>query len=91
MWKKASWVTFGIALAVVAVEFKLQDVQARPKYNTVFHDVYPDYQFAASKKCNICHADDKKTSLNEYGTAVEEALGARNVKDKEAKILMMKK
>jgi hypothetical protein len=50
--------------------------------SVVFKDFYSDRIETA--KCAICHPVTKKTERSEYGTAVEEALGKKNVKDDDA-------
>lgn len=58
-----------------------QHADARPKYLTVFKEYYPDRSETAT--CAICHPKKDKTERTEYGIAVGEALGKKNVKDDE--------
>lgn len=60
----------------------LSSADARPRYLQVFKEFYPDRSETAT--CAICHPRTKKTERNEYGIAVGEALGKKNVKDDEA-------
>ena len=60
----------------------LESADARPKYLSVFKEFYPDRIETA--RCAICHPVTKKTERSEYGMAVEEALGKKNVKDDDA-------
>jgi hypothetical protein len=71
-------VSFVASLLIVG----LQSADARPKYLSVFTEFYPARIETA--KCAICHPATKKTERSEYGTAVEEALGKKNVKDDDA-------
>ena len=66
-----------------------QEVQARTQYQKVFKEVYPAKEEIT--KCALCHIGEKKTNLDDYGKAVEEALGAKNVKDIEAIKAALKK
>lgn len=62
-----------------------QDAQARPGYLKSFNGAYPALKDAAeAAKCGICHFGEKKTNRNDYGKAVGEALGAKDVKDAKA-------
>lgn len=69
--------TIGTACGIL----RPQPAQAMPLYSKVFRAVYPDYM--TETKCAVCHVGKDKTTLNDYGKAVQEALGARNVKDEE--------
>jgi|JI6StandDraft_1071083.scaffolds.fasta_scaffold225608_1 hypothetical protein len=71
-------VTFVAGLFIVG----LQSADARPRFLSVFKEFYPDRSETA--KCAICHPSTKKTERTEYGMAVDEALGEKNVKDDEA-------
>ena len=66
-----------------------QEAQAMPLYLKVFKEVYPAKEELA--KCALCHIGEKKTNLDDYGKAFEEALGAKNVKDIEAIKAALKK
>ena len=91
MWKKSNWIAYVVGFVAVALVCRSQDIQARPKYSTAFHEVYPDYKNTEGTKCNICHVGEKKTSFNAYGEAVGDALGAKNVKDDKAIEAALKK
>lgn len=84
MWKRSTRITYAVGLVTVALTCGLQDIQARPKHSQVFHDVSPDYKNTEGTKCHVCHVGEKKTSLNAYGEAVGDALGAKNVRDDKA-------
>lgn len=58
------------------------DAHARPLYNKVYKEVYPTKE--ATSKCAICHVGQDKKNRTDYGKSLEEALGAKNVKDVEA-------
>lgn len=65
-------------------------VEARPRYQKVWREVYPDRD-VSNAKCAICHAGEKKTTHTEYGEAVKEALGTKNVMDDDAIRAALKK
>ena len=73
-----------VALTLVAAD--APQAQARPKYLAVFTEEYPGLKSLVDKtKCAVCHptADNrKKKKRNDYGTAIEKALGEQNVSDK---------
>lgn len=55
---------------------------ARKEYKEGFEKAYP--ALAAQIKeanCNVCHVGKSKKDRNDYGKAVGEALGEKNVKD----------
>jgi hypothetical protein len=58
--------------------------RARPLYKSVWEEMYherlPD---RAKVSCGLCHPTNSKAKKNEYGKALEEELGERNVKDRE--------
>jgi hypothetical protein len=66
-----------VGLMAATVLFAPATVDARPEYAKAFKS-----KFTKVKKvdCKICHGDDKK-DRNEFGKAVESALGATKVKD----------
>lgn len=80
------WTWVACCVAVIAVAFG-PEAQARPDYlNKGFTPTYPALKAEVeTAKCGVCHFGDKKTNRNDYGKAVGEALGEKNVKD-EAKI-----
>jgi len=81
MRKFGTWVVSAAALAMVIVS-AAQDVQARPGYTNPFKEAYPNLnEKVGEAKCNVCHFGSKKTDRNDYGVALSEALGAKNVKD----------
>jgi hypothetical protein len=45
----------------------------------------------ADGACYICHTGEKKSTFNNYGTLVKEALGASNVMDEDAIRAALKK
>ena len=61
--------------------------QARPNYKDTFAAHYPALSESVEKfKCGVCHPPTdnvKKTKRNNYGQALEKALGAKNVSDVE--------
>ena len=89
---RSSWkhVACGVAFVGVAFAFRPQAIEARPEYMNVFKAVYPDYVFETSN-CAVCHSKNDKKTLNDYGKAVEEALGAKKVTDVDAIEAALKK
>lgn len=90
---RKSW-TWVACMAVVgaALVSGSQDAQARPGYLKAFNGAYPALKDAAEgAKCGICHFGEKKSNRNDYGKAVGEALGAKDVKDEKALAEALKK
>jgi hypothetical protein len=90
MQKLARGIAYGLGFVVIVGISRPQPSQAQPLYHKVFREVYPSRKTAAAK-CAICHTGNDKTIRTEYGKAVEEALGAKNVKDVEAIKAALKK
>jgi len=66
--------------------FAPQQAEARPLYLKTFSEKYPKIAERASElKCGVCHGDSgkNKKKVSDYGKALAEALGAKNVKEKE--------
>jgi hypothetical protein len=83
MRKSATWLVCGLALAAFVVASATREAQARPAYNTEFGKTYPKLEEKAKTvKCGVCHVgtEDKKTR-NDYGKALDKALGTKNVKE----------
>ena len=69
-----------IAVAMVALAVTSKPAEARPGYKKAFEKTYPKVK----ADCNICHDKAKpmdKKLRNDYGKALDEALGEENVKD----------
>ncbi len=66
-----------------------QEAHARPLYQKVFKEMYPEK--VEITKCALCHIGETKKVLNDYGKALDEALGAKNVKDVDAIKAALKK
>lgn len=81
MLKSKRWIAFIAAFAAATIAHQPQSADARPRYLTVFRVVYPEKHRVA--RCAFCHVGKEKTNRTEYGIAVEEALGSRNVRDVE--------
>ena len=74
-----------LALAAFASCLFAPHAQARPQYKKALEESYPDNAAAKEKKCGVCHGKggaDKKV-VSDYGKALVEALGGKNVKDVE--------
>uniref|UniRef100_A0A7C2P230 Cytochrome c domain-containing protein n=1 Tax=Schlesneria paludicola TaxID=360056 RepID=A0A7C2P230_9PLAN len=80
MRKSATWLVCGLALAGLVVASASRQAEARPKYLGEFKGSYEKLAAEADKvKCNVCHYGTEKKNRNDYGKAVGEALGAKNV------------
>jgi len=85
------WIALGMAVVGTALVGP-QDAQARPGYLKSFNAAYPALKDAAdTAKCGICHFGEKKANRNDYGKAMHEALGAKDVKDAAALEAALKK
>lgn len=86
-----------LGAAIVAVMFAAgpRQAEARPAFPGVFAKQYPALKDTVKKvKCAVCHPTEdnkKKKKRNNYGKALEKALGAKNVKDKAKVATMMVK
>ena len=79
----------GLVLAGLALITTNDNAQARPQYNKAFPKKYEGLASQAKKvKCGVCHAGKKnakdKKPRNDYGMAVQKALGKKNVKGADA-------
>lgn len=73
----------GAVIAGVMCLASTHVAQARPDYNKTFWDVYKKElgSQAEAVKCGACHFGQEKKNRNDYGKAVGEAIGEKNVKD----------
>jgi len=73
----------------------VQDANARPQYGKAVDAAYPDVAKKHGKdgkvSCAMCHPTKSKKERNNYGAALGEALGAKNVKDAAAITTALKK
>lgn len=67
------------ALAIAFCVATAPQAQARPNYKKAFDKTY---EVNTKTSCNTCHGKSKK-NLSEYGIAIKEALGEKNVKDQD--------
>ncbi|MDB5342637.1 MAG: hypothetical protein JWP89_1014 [Schlesneria sp.] len=81
--RSITWLCCGVGFAATLLTRGPGRVEARPLYQKVWREVYPDKD-VSNAKCAICHVGEKKTTRNEYGEAVKEALGTTNVKNEDA-------
>ncbi len=69
-----------LAIAFVAAT----EADARPQYNKAFLGKYKKVTAAKKAKCNVCHrkkkAGEKGKPRNDYGTAMQKNLPAKNCK-----------
>ena len=76
-------------LAVAAAALMMlaaPSAEARPAYKKAFEKTY---EVNEKVSCNTCHGKSKKM-LSEYGHAMKEELGEKNVKDEEQVVAAMK-
>jgi hypothetical protein len=89
--KKASRFLLPAALITVSVAIGVTDsLEARPQYRTAYRQVYPEDSRGGTLKCALCHLpkdeDGSRPDLKRrtsYGRQLEEALGEKNVKDRD--------
>lgn len=90
----------GLVFAFGLASLLTSSADARPTYFSLgvkdgkpgFVEMYPKVAEAASeKKCNVCHFGSKKSNRNDYGKAVGEALGGKDIKDIEKVKAALKK
>ncbi len=85
MRKSWTWIACGVAFVAAAL-VSAPDAQARPGYLKSFNTTYPALKDAAeTAKCGVCHFGEKKSNRNDYGKAMGEGLGGKDIKD--AKVL----
>ena len=70
-----------LAALCVGVLSLPSSASARPKYKSAFEKTYGE-KVEEKITCNVCHGKSKKM-VSEYGKALGEALGEKNVKDEE--------
>lgn len=80
-WKSMTVVAGAIALVGLAIS--TPDAQARPSYPKMFVAKYENMKdVVAEVKCGVCHPGMNKKIRNDYGMAVEAALGeVKNAKE----------
>jgi hypothetical protein len=78
---RLGWMAFAMAGACAVGASLTEDAVARPQYQAVFHNQYPAY---GQVRCSFCHPEPSKKWHTEYSAALKEALGVKNVKDKDA-------
>lgn len=101
VWKIRTAMVCTLALAGLMFVASSTQVEARPNYNSAFKTQYKEtknykeLEKAHKKvKCNLCHfgsGKDSKKNRNDYGKALEKALGKAKVKDKEVIAKALKK
>ena len=86
---------FVAAVAVAMLSVNLEKAQARPNFPRVFVKQYPGLKDQYKKvKCAVCHPKEnnkKKKIRNNYGKALQKALGSTKVKDKKKIAAAMEK
>ncbi len=73
-------------LAVVALIAAPHQADARPQYHKAFAAKFEKVAKEANeKKCAVCHGDEgkNKKQVSDFGKALAEALGAKNVKEED--------
>lgn len=84
-WKRSTLLTM-VALLAGVLAFSSSSVEARPKYRTQFQKSYEKVAANHKINCFVCHKkmDDGKIDKehhNNYGEALEKALGKKNETD----------
>lgn len=84
--KKLATLMALVAVAGLMLIAAPQDAHARPQYPKALAKKYEKVADAVGeKKCGVCHGGDPlgkdKKVLSDYGKALKEALGEKNVKD----------
>lgn len=72
-----------ICLLVLSSTLGPPTAEARPLYFKVFKELYLARFPRVNASCAICHPAISKKHRNRYGRVLEEALGEKNVKDRE--------
>jgi len=72
-----------VCLLAIASTLGPSPAEARPGYMKVFKELYLVRFPRMKATCAICHPSKSKERRNRYGRALEEALGEKNVKDRE--------
>jgi len=72
-----------VCLLVLSTLFSSSAVNARPIYKSVFTELYSPGLPRVKMTCAVCHPGKQKRELTRYGKALAEALGRKNVKDRE--------
>ena len=83
------WIGCGVGIFAVVLVGQVKRAEARPRYLNVWKNMYPNE--GSNGACHLCHIGEKKTTFNDYGMAVKEALGAKNVVDEDAIKAALKK
>jgi hypothetical protein len=72
-----------VCLLTLASTLGPPTAEARPGYMKAFKELYLVRTPRVKAACAICHPSKSKDHRNRYGRALEEALGGKNVKDRE--------
>ena len=84
--KQGAVLALGFAIAGAMLIAGLGKAQARPNFPRAFLTEYPNLKAKIRvAKCGVCHPrknNAKKKKRNNYGQALQKALGAKKVKDK---------
>jgi len=72
-----------VVLLVLSSLVPPRNAEARPMYLAVFRELYLSRLSPVKINCALCHPGRSKRDMNRYGKALEEALGEKNVKDRE--------
>lgn len=84
--KKLATLMALVAIAGLMLTALPQEAAARPQYPKALAKKYEKVKDAlGEKKCGACHGEGGKNKkvLSDYGKALKEALGAKNVKDED--------
>ncbi|MBS0203353.1 MAG: hypothetical protein JSS49_10670 [Planctomycetes bacterium] len=92
MRRNPGWLLPLIGTFAIALVGETRSVEARPRYQKVWTNMY--LKEGANYSCVVCHRREGTTKYNEYndyGMAVKEALGEKNVVDEDAIRAALKK
>lgn len=83
-WFESFSILYGFGLVVFCMSWDPHVVEARPRYEKVWKEVYLNK--TTERQCGLCHAfgSGKFNTRTDYGRAIREALGAKDVKDENA-------
>jgi hypothetical protein len=79
----AGFLTLAGAVAVALCLGLGSAADARPNYNKIFQEKYPDLEAAKMAKCGVCHQGMDKKVRNGFGKAFGKDLGEKKVMDAE--------
>ncbi|MDB5346837.1 MAG: hypothetical protein JWP89_5214 [Schlesneria sp.] len=83
------WIGCSVGFFAITLVGEARRAEALPRYLKVWKNMYSNEE--GNGACYICHTGEKKSTFNDYGMLVKEALGAKNVMDEDAIRTALKK